>query len=297
MAKKPERRRGAAQRQLVHRCPDRVGLYLGPRHQPVAARRAWGARRAASGPWRRSPRPCRGPRPPATCPAAASANDSVGTVPAPARGSRSRRRRSAKSARSTERPRRRGDGHGDALQPALLVPEPAQDAALVLGQVGGRGARADRGQVLVASEHVRAPAAVGLARGEHGATRSVDRVVERTVLALGGRLGELDVDDDLPSRRRAEAVDRAAVQRTRERPLLPRAPRRSSRRPRPRRPPRPAGRLPRICIRVSKASCSSGCRGRRDERRARSRSPTRRDEGGRRRDGGVVFIGARDARG
>ena len=67
------------------------------------------------------------------------------------------------------------------------------------------------------------PPPVALAGGEDRAAGGADRVEERQVLTRGGRLGELDVVDDLARAGGVQAAHRAAVQRARERPLLLRA--------------------------------------------------------------------------
>ncbi len=109
---------------------------------------------------------------------------------------------------------------------ATLARRPAEygkrwiDAAAVGLEVRGGGVGAGRVQVLVAAEHVGAAAAVGLGRGEHDVVGAPDRAEQREVLALAGRLGELDVVDDPARAGLAQRVDGAGVQRARERPLL-----------------------------------------------------------------------------
>jgi hypothetical protein len=112
-----------------------------------------------------------------------------------------------------------GRRDGDGGQAPGLVGHAADDPARVGREVAHRGDGPDLGQPGVAAQHGGVAAPVGLARGQHGAPRALHRVVEGQVLALARGLGELDVVDDLAGARGLQAVDRAGVQRARERPL------------------------------------------------------------------------------
>ena len=135
----PERRRGRCA--AAGRAARSRSRWPGPRGPPSGRRpahRRRDARRAASGAV--APITTTLPR---TAEPVELAADHVrererGNGAAPGRGSRSRRRPEPKSPRSTGRPARSATATASVFEPALLVPEAAQHAAIVLGQVRRR---------------------------------------------------------------------------------------------------------------------------------------------------------------
>ena len=150
-----------------------------------------------------------------TRPSSTSANEYVGIVPVGPR----------KSISALPRLHRRAeplaDERGDRLQAGVLARVAADHAARIGRERAGGGAgAAGLGELLVAAEHAGAALVVDLAGGQDHALGAADRVVEREVVVrVLGRLGELDVVDDLAHAGLAQPVEHPRVQRAPERPL------------------------------------------------------------------------------
>ena len=123
------------------------------------------------------------------------------------------RSRSTCGPRRTERP---GDschlgGHDrEALEAVDLVGGAPDRAVRVERHQRAADARADVADDVVAAEHVRRALVVDRRRGEHDVVGVVDRVDQRVVVVVVGRLGVLEVDRDRARLRRRQPVDQVA---------------------------------------------------------------------------------------
>ena len=117
--------------------------------------------------------------------------------------------------------RRHLGGHDrEALEAFDLVGRPPDRAVRVDRHQCAADARADVADDIVAPEHVRGALVVDRGGGEHDVVGVVDRVDERVVVVVGGRLGVLEVDRDRARPRRRQPVDQVRLLRARERPAL-----------------------------------------------------------------------------
>ena len=211
-----------AQREAVHRRPDRVGLDLGPGHRGVrGGRRGVDVLEARRG--RADHHDPAAERAPGRRGLRMRSEKETVVMCRAGRGSRSgrRRRRSARGRAGgptpSRRPRRRIVSRPPTACGTRRITPP--------GDVGRFAGAAPRRWRAAGSRRRRARSCGRRRRSRVVASTTSpargDGVVEREVLARHGRLGELDVVDDRARAGRAQAVDRPRVQRARERPAHP----------------------------------------------------------------------------
>ena len=123
-----------------------------------------------------------------------------GSSPA-ARGSRSARRRRPKRAGRPGLPSRSATVTASVGRPATSAPKRRITPPASSGRLLAAARAPIRSRFSSPPSTLRAAAPVGLARGQHGAARAADRVVEREVLAVGALLRVLDVDRRSRARR------------------------------------------------------------------------------------------------